>query len=164
MRRPSFVGIVKLGNSGELDLFCTALLLELTTLFELGEGEDIVNNRRLCYLFQKLVGKFALLVVLELLWTSRQKVFRLAVKGWIVDETIDKDTQVVLDLLFGDLTSSLVLFLNRLHQMSGKLVRDIGDVISTYDCIRQGENGTTIATILTPLDYNKTYLLLSQWR
>jgi hypothetical protein len=124
------VGIIELGDSSQLDFLYATLSLHGLILLVASKGQDGVNDVALLDLLQELVGEFALCS--EILGASRQKVFRLTVKGGIFDQAVDKDGEMVLDLIRLDLGTSLVLLLDDLDQMVRDLVGNVRDVATTF--------------------------------
>jgi hypothetical protein len=124
------VGIVELGNSSQLDFLDATLSLHSLILLVASKSQYSVNDIAFLDLLQELVRELAF--GSEILGASRQKVFRLAIKGWIFDQAIDKDAEMVLDLIRLDFGTSLVLLLDDLDQMVRNLVGNVRDVAATF--------------------------------
>mmetsp|Transcript_13500 Transcript_13500/g.29331 ORF Transcript_13500/g.29331 Transcript_13500/m.29331 type:complete len:355 (-) Transcript_13500:606-1670(-) len=124
----SIVGIVELGNSGQLCLLGTALALECLVLLELGIRHDGIHDTALLNCLHEFVRELDLR---ESGGADSHVLLRLTVKGGILHETVHEDGKVVLDLIRLDLRTSLVLLLHRRLKLLRHLIGNVVHVSTT---------------------------------
>lgn len=126
----SQISVIKLDNPGQLALLGTTATLERQVLLVFSVGQDGINNIALFNLLVELSRNEAL--GSKVLGPRGQEILGLAIESRVLDQTIDKDGEMVLDLVGLHLGTSLVLLLDDCNQVLCYLVGNVRDMTTTF--------------------------------
>ena len=120
------VGVIELGNAGEPGSLLAVRLFHLLALLEGRPGEDLLDDTAAHHLLDDLVA--GLVLAAEVGRAGVERFLGLRVKRGVLNESVDKHPEVVLDVSSLEVLARLLLLLDLLEELTRHLIGDLIDV------------------------------------